>query len=818
MYDGIRPEDLRAIVSKAKRDIPSFEQRVKDVQAFFDALLDVKEFGGLKAPGEVEAMRRRGDYWPLPRVMENRAGTVRAGGNVQAGDYRARGSAEAIKDLSQVAEERARDTYTAYYWNRLGLRMADTLSKVAQDAALPVDARALAGRVMLPLRMSRKVTATATRAEVQEWIYEDILRQKAAEMGVAPDMLRQAFKPENINLSWEFQDVWRPTAPKDVRVVSLLRNGERQFFQVGDDAMFRMFAEPAQAGKAVQFFKWAVGPTMQNWKRMITQSLPFTANNISGDLFNQVMLNPDRVGWFPGGATMLGAMNRFTKKYPQVFQEGLLLSRVEPSSVEMLNKVRHNALWQFLTEGFYVSQHKDPAVRLMQTLMQPSNWLFPVWKVGDLVNFVTFGKFLAPRAEGATREGAAVHVLQRGGTDEEAMHAYWRVTGTFNEHAGSADARALMSTPGFFNPMLQAARGAAKNLTDPDPAVSGAAWAKLLLLIPGAFGGAAGARYLSMTEEDVKKERERPVDDRMNYHDVAGYKMRFPYGPEGAMAALVYNSVMDELLERPRGDSRKQARSLLSRMGGISSVLEFMGPQARTMIEANMNWSTFRQQHIISPWMTGLPKSEQYYSTTPEFYRKLGQWIDYPPAALQYIVQNGLARQVDETIQLLDEIERDKPLRELADLPFVGRMFMREPMGFWSASVQSVQELDARMKLLDSRLRSSGYSYLRDMSKSGMLLPDPRARALQVQLMEVERLRQGADKISVYSKLAKAKSISQDWDEEHNMRRAMTRYAQAILAANPKGADDIALALDLLAEMDELTPDQKAGDYLRRAF
>jgi hypothetical protein len=50
------------------------------------------------------------------------------------------------------------------------------------------------------------------------------------------------------------------------------------------------------------------------------------------------------------------------------------------------------------------------------------------------------------------------------------------------------------------------------------------------------------------------------------------------------------------------------------------------------------------------------------------------------------------------------------------------------------------------------------------------------------------------------------------------MRRAMTRYAQAILAANPKGADDIALALDLLAEMDELTPDQKAGDYLRRAF
>src|SRR5690606_3550485 len=104
------------------------------------------------------------------------------------------------------------------------------------------------------------------------------------------------------------------------------------------------------------------------------------------------------------------------------------------------------------------------------------NWLFPFHKAADLYNVVTGGRFIAPLLEGASREGAAVAVKMRGGTDEAARDRYWSGLGRFNEHPAPRDVQTLVSMPGFFNPMVQGLRGVGQNLTDPDPAVSGAAW------------------------------------------------------------------------------------------------------------------------------------------------------------------------------------------------------------------------------------------------------------------------------------------------------------------------------------------------------
>jgi hypothetical protein len=811
LRDGVRPEDLQAIVDKAVRDIPDFQKHAEEVQAFFDAVLDVKDLGGLKAEGEVERMRRRGDYWPLPRVMESTAHTVRRRGHISAGDFRARGSGEAIKGLSEVAEERVRDAMTAYYWNQMGLKMSRDLMAVARDPKLPMEARAVAGRVLQPLKMQRAVAATVSQEEAIGWILADLNAMKAAELG-RPLTKEERIAAEDVNLSWDFKDVWRPTAPKDYHVISILEKGERKFFQVQDPSMFNLFASPDQASKAAQAVQWALGPSLQNWKRGITQSLPFAVNNLMGDLFNQVMLNNDAIGWFPGGATMLGVINRFTKKYPQAFQEGLLLARVEPSSVELMNQVKHNAIWQFLTEGFYVSQAKDPAARFLLTALQPSNLLFPIWKMADLVNLVTGGRAVAPFFEGATREGAAVFKKMTGGTDAEANRAYWRVTGTFNEHASMPDFRVAMSMPGFFNPMIQAVRGAGQNLTDPDPAVSGSAWAKLLVLIPALFGGAAYLRFKTMSEEEKEEERQRTITDRASYHDIAGMRIRFPYGPEGAAASLVYNAVMDDLLGRTPADAKVATRNALNRIAGLGSPLEFLGPQIKSATEAKMNWSTFRQQHIVAPWMTGLPASEQFYSTTPEFYKKLGRWADLSPAKIQYFVQNGLNNQVDEAIRVLDNLEQNKPVSENAELPFVGRMFIRDPMGFASASVRSLGDIEQKIKLLDNRINSAGYGYLKKVAGE-----TPAARALQVQLDEVQQLRDGIANLQRLMRISKFQSAAQNWTEEENTRKMMTMYAQSVLSANPEAAGRIEAAISMLEELPERSPQEKALDYGVRA-
>lgn len=373
-----------------------------------------------------------------------------------------------------------------------------------------------------------------------------------------------------------------------------------------------------------------------------------------------------------------------------------------------------------------------------------------------------------------------------------------------------------MTIPGFFNPMLQAVRGAGQVLTDPDPAVSGAAWAKLLVVFPAIFGGAAVARYLMMDEDDKAMERERPIEDRLNYHDVAGFRVRFPYGPEGAMGSFVYNSVMDHLLDRPKREGKREGIMLLKRIADAGTPLQFLGPQLNALTEAQMNWSHFRQRHIVSPWMVGLPASEKYTSTTPDFYRKLGRWMDYSPISIEYIVNQGISRQVGEMIRLVDNISQDKPIDAHADLPFVGRMFIREPLGFATDSMQRVEDLETRLQVLNLRLSSAGYSWLKEANPAE--IADPRMRALKTQIDALGMLQSGVRQLQTFSKLATAARDGQQWEAEQNFRRMMVIYAQSILAVNPEYKEKVEQAVQLIEQLPEASPAMKQADYLNRAF
>jgi hypothetical protein len=815
MLEGLTTKDLAEIVSAARLDIPRFEEYFREQSAWFDAVLNVKDFGGLKKPGEVKAMMgARDTYWPLPKVMSApRAARGRSSrGDIMAGDRRIQGSGEPIRAVDEVALERVRQAYDAYYWNRFGTTMVDRMQKVAADKRLPAEARIMAGQAAVRLTVPSEKVATLSAEEIVPWVLDAVATMMEGTLGFKPDL-----SPDDVRLSFNFKDVFRPGRPDDINVISLLRNGEREFYQLGDPGMFAMFASPQNASRTTALLRWALGPSLQNWKRVITQSLPFAFQNLFGDIFNQTMLNPEKVGWFPGGATVLGMMNKFSQKYPQVFQDGLLLSRVEPSATELLQQVRHNAVWQWMTEGFYVSTSKNPVTRVVQTALQPSNYLFPLWKLGDLINLITGGRALAPIFETATREGAAVYKLMKGATDEEALAAYWQVSGRFNEHAGNADVRALMQMPGFFNPMVQAFRGGMQNLTDPDPAVSGKTWVKLLTMYPSIFGGAAITTYLLMSEDEKARERERALEDRLSYYTVGGMRIRFPYGPEGAMGSMVYNSIMDDLLGRPKTEATRGATMLLKRIidpGG--GPLQFFGPQLATITEANMNWSTFRQKHIVAPWMTAMPASEQYYSTTPEFYKKLGEMMNYSPIKLQYVVQQAISRQADETIRLVEAIDRGRPLMEDADIPFVGRMFIRNPTGMASQSVKDVTNVGERLRLLDSRLASKGWSMLRDPNFDTEKIADRKLVQLQTQLQYLELLRYGVNQMSKISEVGKVYRLQEDYANEANARTMMMRYAQSLLAGNTDQIATIDQALELLQEIPKAPPEQVAADYLQR--
>jgi hypothetical protein len=418
MREGILPEDLKAIVAMAVQDIPNFTRMYKEQSRFHDLILEVKEAAGLISGMDRARMQgARPGYWPLPRVMTaGRGAAGRGRGDMSAGVYRARGSGEAIRNIDEVTEERTREMFEAYYWNRFGLKLYDNMAAVAKDLSLPAEARILAGSTMVKMKMPMKAAASVSKEEALGWVMKSIGDAYEKVLGFRPEV-----KAEDVNLSWSFRDVWRPVKPTDVNVVSLLRDGVREYYQLGDPAIFGLFASPQTASKMGKAASWLLGPMTQNWKRNITQGAVFALRNLFRDTFTQTLLNPDPIGWVPGWAHTKGVVNKFTKKYPQVFSEGLLLSRVQPSEQEMLASIKHGAIWQWLSEGFYVSQAKDPVIKTVATVLQPSNWLFPLWKTADLINLVTGGRAMSAFFETAGREGAAVAALQRGATDEEAL-------------------------------------------------------------------------------------------------------------------------------------------------------------------------------------------------------------------------------------------------------------------------------------------------------------------------------------------------------------------------------------------------------------
>jgi hypothetical protein len=375
-----------------------------------------------------------------------------------------------------------------------------------------------------------------------------------------------------------------------------------------------------------------------------------------------------------------------------------------------------------------------------------------------------------------------------------------------------------MNIPGFLNPMLQGVRNVGQKLSDPDPAVRGTAWTRLLVMIPAMFGGAAIARYLMMDEEEKERERQRVVDDRLSFMDLAGFSVPFPYGPEGVMGSVVYNATMDDLLGRPKVDADRTAIMLLKRIVDPGSGLQFFGPQLATIMEANMNWSTFRQKHIVAPWMVQLPASEQYYSTTPEFYRKVGTMMNYSPAKLQYIVQQALSRQADETLRLAESIDRGRPMMEMADVPFVGRLFVRDPIGFGSQAVRSVTAVEDRLRLLDERLKAKGWNMLRDPEFPAEDLGSDQLRHLQVQLAYMQDLRKGIGVLAQMQGVSKYYSLKRDYANERNMRTVQTRYAQSLLIGNRGQIAELEKALELLKQIPQGSPDQVAAEYLDRRF
>ncbi|GEM_PF-6205076 len=815
MREGITPDDLQDIVNQAKKEIPDFQRHFNEVQAYFDALLELRERSGMLEPGEKARIQSRDTYWPLPRVMNSPAGHKgTSGADFSTGLRQARGSAEATLDLNTAAEMYTRRAFSSVYWNQFAVQMFQNLRSMATDKKVPEGVRHMAGRQMTPLTMPMEKKADVNYNWILSKAYDAVAQNIATESGQSLQQVKEWFKPSDMDVTTEFEQIFRPSRPKDVNVLSFVQDGKRQYVQMGDPALFNMFTSPKGVHGVTKVWQFLTANASNNVKRAITQNLLFAFRNVIRDATSQMLMSTDKIGRVPAGATYLGLVNRFTKKYPEVQQEGLLLSRTQPGQKEMVQKLSQSSAINFLAEGFYLPEHDNTTARWVMAFLNPGNWVNVPVKAVDVLNLAG-GKQLNALLESASREGAAIAVLKNGGTQREAELAYWNVTGPFNEHSSDPNIRAFMNSAMFVNPAIQSINRQQNLLfKDPDPKIRLEAWAKV-----GAIGAASAAtaaiRYLLMDEEDRRKELERPFHDRMRYHDVAGFRIPFPYGLEGAAAKFSYNAVMDGLLEREEKEGRKQAVELIQTAVGLGGPENFLGPQLKTFAETKMNYSIYQQRHIVAPWLVNLPKSEQYKASTPEFYKKIGEWGNWSPSKVEYFVENALSRQLDEMVHLIDDRVKGKPIQEKADIPFIGGMFIREPTGWGSQSVQDLSMVDARMKQLDRRLNAMGWGWIKKAPLED--IPSRELYQLRIQMDQLQQLRKAVDQLPRYSRLAKAYREGERHSEAHNVRKAMTMHAQAALMSNQSALDQLDQVIDMLEEIGDAPPEVKEWDYRRRA-
>ena len=110
--------------------------------------------------------------------------------------------------------------------------------------------------------------------------------------------------------------------------------------------------------------------------------------------------------------------------------------------------------------------------------------------------------------------------------------------------------------------------------------------------------------------------------------------------------------------------------------GGRSVVVE--APLLQTYMEQQANWQSFWEQPIVKRSLQDVPVEQQYSDYTTRAAIVIGKAIGVSPARIDHMVQGifgGVARDV-LSIGGMGKADREFE-EELADLPVVGRLFMR---------------------------------------------------------------------------------------------------------------------------------------------
>lgn len=132
---------------------------------------------------------------------------------------------------------------------------------------------------------------------------------------------------------------------------------------------------------------------------------------------------------------------------------------------------------------------------------------------------------------------------------------------------------------------------------------------------------------------------------------------------------------------------------------GAAGVADVLPAAIKPMIEAGLNYDTFKNRPIVDPFMERrkLPR-DQYQRYTTEIAKQLGAWLNISPSKIDHTVSGytgGLGLDLARGVELATGMRKMKDIEGLEDVPVLGRLGVRATPG---VSVDHMHEQDALLR------------------------------------------------------------------------------------------------------------------------
>lgn len=684
---GMAQDEAQAIVDQthAREDAAEFERARELVYQHQDSLLEyARLYGGMSARQLAAIKLVNQAYVPMQRALDaaegSIAGVAKRIANRELPIKRIKGSG---LDVIDPFESMVKNAFA----------IVDMVEKNRAMQALVRQAEKSAGSG----RWIEKIPTpkVATQFKLSQ-VSKDI-KQALVDAGIEdlPDNLEDAFE--------SLVTVWTPAtfAKGNEQIVTVLRNGERQFWQVNDPGLYE--ALTVIGGTATSRLMALAEKPTKLLRAGATLTPGFILRNPGRDTL--VAFLQSRYGFIPVYDTLRG-----------------LIAQVRGDADAKL----------FFTSGVaqaaMAAQHRNQRQEAVRRVQRAGTRGIP-WNPVELLRAFSqwtetatrLGEFKLALEAGGVERGVLARLMDLPGRNrprvvtEEALTratlAARDVTTDFSR-AGTY-AREANELYAFFNANVQGKVRMAETIAR-DPAGTALKAAAIAL-----FSAAVWALNEDDDEYQEKEAWEKHTYWHLPFAGGAGIRvngvpvkwLRIPKPFDWGYPADITEAALDFMRQGDPTRFREMKESLIG-TSPEKLVATLLPTFVLPLVEWWANYSAFRDTHIVQPWDLGLETDLQYGEWTSELAKSLGKVIPVAPAHIDNLIYGytagtgrGVVSGIDTAGSLLGLVPKKAPgpSAHVQQLPVVGNFLSDGAFGSGAQSLQDLYDLaEAIEKVEDS--------------------------------------------------------------------------------------------------------------------